>query len=168
MKEYVLPVIFVTLALAGGVWYVATELPKKTKPYFENQISSILIRDVAIDAKIADSDSERVHGLSGTTKLGDNEGLLLVFDTPGYYGIWMKDMNYDLDIIWIDENLKIVHMHTNVSKNSFPTIFEPPVPARMALEVNARFAATYKFQVGDTVRMNEKIIPPDIKEKLKK
>jgi uncharacterized membrane protein (UPF0127 family) len=59
----------------------------------------------------------------------------------------------------------VVDISEAVSPDSYPAIYEPEMPARMALEVNARFAATYRIRVGDTVLMNDAYIPSDLKNK---
>jgi uncharacterized membrane protein (UPF0127 family) len=114
--------------------------------------------------KVADTEATREQGLSGTKGLDAKEGLLMIFDKPDYYAIWMKDMNYPIDVIWIDNNLRVVDITESLLPDSYPSIFEPKEPARMALEVNARFAATYHIAVGDTVRINEQYIPKDLKK----
>src|SRR3989344_8800209 len=53
---------------------------------------------VTLNIEVADTDPERVQGLSGRDGLEDNEGLLFVFGREDYYGIWMKDMNFPIDI----------------------------------------------------------------------
>ena len=163
MKEYFLPLLIVVLLViaAGAIGY--THFMPYTKHYLENQVVGAIIGDVGIDVHVANTEASREQGLSGVTELGAKEGLLMIFDKPDYYAIWMKEMNFPLDVIWIDNNLRIVDITESILPESYPSIFEPKEPARMALEVNARFAATYHIKVGDTVRINEAYIPKDLK-----
>jgi uncharacterized protein len=168
MKEHFLPVITGTLIIvcAGVIGYYY--LKPHTKEYLENQIPSIVIRDVGITAEVAKTEDELVRGLGGRKELGEKDGMLFQFNKADYHGIWMKDMLFPIDIIWIGDDLTIVDITESVTPDTYPKIFEPKQPARMALEVNARFAAVYRIKVGDTLRMNESLVPTDIAGSLKK
>lgn len=91
-------------------------------------------------------------GLSGRDKLDENAGLLFVHDGPGIYGIWMKDMRFPIDVIWLDEDYRVVDMAENVEPDSFPKIFEPSPPALYILEVNTGFAERNGIETGDSLR----------------
>jgi uncharacterized membrane protein (UPF0127 family) len=165
MREHFLPVVtVVAILLCVGVLGYGYFVPQ-AEQYLKNQIPSVAIRDVGIDVTLADSEQERTRGLSGVSSIGAREGLLMVFEEAGHHAIWMKDMNFPIDIIWIGDDLTVVDISEAVSPDSYPAIYEPEMPARMALEVNARFAATYRIRVGDTVLMNDAYIPSDLKNK---
>src|SRR5690242_15708811 len=55
-----------------------------------------------IYVKKADTPAKQQQGLSGTASLPLDQGMLFIFPKDGTYAFWMKDMNYSLDIIWID------------------------------------------------------------------
>ncbi len=87
---------------------------------------------------IADTEAERVQGLSGVERLDPNGGLLMDFEADGAWGIWMKDMKVPLDIIWLDANKKIVYIVKNASPElSTDTVFTPKNPARYVIELPA-------------------------------
>jgi len=109
------------------------------------------IEGVKIKAEIAQSPEERKQGLSERENIEQNSGMFFVFENEGHHGIWMKDMNFPIDIIWIDESLNIVHIAESVSPETFPEVFSPPIPARYVLEVNAGLALENKFGVGSKV-----------------
>ena len=112
----------------------------------------IFVGDAQVQASIADSLSERIKGLSDTPFLPDNVVKLFAFGTPGAHSIWMKDMQYSLDIFWAAEDGTIVHIEENVSPDSFPTSFAAPDPvAWYVVEASAGFAATNSVEVGDMV-----------------
>ena len=60
----------------------------------------------------------------------------------------MKEMNFPIDIIWLDENLKIVAIKENAMTESYPEVFTPSTPARYVLEVPAGFVQKNKISVG--------------------
>lgn len=73
----------------------------------DQETSSVTVGERTITVRIADNQKERQQGLSGTTNLDKDEGMLFVFDHPGSYPFWMKDMYFDIDIIWIKDNTVI-------------------------------------------------------------
>lgn len=119
--------------------------------------TKISIRNSDIFVVIADTDVKRTQGLSGWTKLGEDEGMLFIFPVPNIYPFWMKEMKIPLDFIWIDEN-KVVDVTQNVpppkaeDKVSALPLYYPRSSINKVLEVNAGFIKKRKIQIGDTVR----------------
>lgn len=113
----------------------------------------VIVNNKAYYVEIADTPSEQEKGLSGYKYLRDNQGMLFVFQTPGNYGFWMKDMNFPLDIIWIDQNSKVIHIEKSLSPSTYPQVFYPGGPALYVLEVNAGQADTTQLEIGDTVKI---------------
>ena len=60
-------------------------------------------------------------------------------------------MFFPIDIIWINEEKKVVHMEKNVPPESFPKIFTPSEPAKYVLEVPAGFSDENGLMAGDEV-----------------
>lgn len=112
------------------------------------------IGGTAFKAKLANSDSERQKGLSGTRSLPKNHGMLFVFDDNGFWGIWMKDMNYPLDIIWLSQDKNIVHIEENVEPSTYPRTFTPFVPARYVVEFPANTVSQNHLKEGDKASFN--------------
>ena len=111
----------------------------------------IYVDDVRMYAQVADTPEERTQGLSGTKPLRDFQGMLFIFDEPGFPGIWMKDMNYAIDIFWISDEFEIVHIEHSVSPDTYPRSFRPSKPARYVLETKAGLARKYGVEVGEEV-----------------
>ncbi len=103
-----------------------------------------------INVEIADTIEKQTKGLSGRRSLPENQGMLFVFNTPGYYSFWMKDMNFGLDFIWINGD-KIVEITENIK----PEDYEPPKllvsknKIDKVLEVNAGIAEKLGIEEGD-------------------
>lgn len=102
---------------------------------------------------VAQTPAQRERGLLGRAELGDNEGMLFVFDKPDYYSFWMKGMKFPLDIIWIDKELRVVGVVEKALPESFPQTFVPNVPVSYVLEVNAGFAGENGIRPGDSVSL---------------
>ncbi len=108
-----------------------------------------------IPISIADTEQSRDQGLSGTVSLPTNTGKLFMFDTPGSYGFWMKDMNYPLDLVWIDSSMNIIAITPNVAADTYPQIFYPPSPVQEVLEVNAHFSSQHDLLVGQHLTLQK-------------
>ncbi len=85
---------------------------------------------------IADTALLREKGLSGSANLDPGTGMLFIFDQPEVPGFWMKDMNYPIDIVWINEELKVISI-TTAHPESYPEVFYPPSEVKYVLEINA-------------------------------
>ena len=85
--------------------------------------------------------------------MGANEGMLFVFSTSERWRIWMRDMLFGIDILWLGEDGTVLDMYEYVYPESYPFVFEPGEPARYILEVNAGFAGANGIRVGDTLEM---------------
>ena len=114
-------------------------------------IKTLKIGGVVLNIEVADTDDERVRGLSGRSGLGENEGMLFVFDTEGYYGIWMKEMNFPIDIAWLDKDKKVLKIENAVDPDTYPKVFNSPVPSLYVLETKAGFFEKFKIKIGDTL-----------------
>ncbi|MBX4181475.1 DUF192 domain-containing protein [Candidatus Parcubacteria bacterium] len=97
----------------------------------------IIAGDVPIHAEVAQTNEELEQGLSGRTSLSPHTGMFFAFDNPGKYGFWMKDMNFPLDIIWLDENMMITGIERNVTPETYPKVFYPTRDIKFVLEVPA-------------------------------
>lgn len=113
----------------------------------------MMIGGVAVEASVATTVADRVKGLSRTTQLPSNVVKLFVFDLDGPQSIWMKDMQYPIDIIWLDTEGKVVHIAPSVDPSTYPSSFFSPVPARYVVEAGAGFAATHGVVLGTPVQL---------------
>ena len=98
---------------------------------------TVRIGDQKFDVDIVRTPEDRVRGLSGRPDLKPNTGMLFVFDKPGMYGIWMKDMLFPIDILWVNQFGSIVHIERQASPDSYPRRFQAAKPALYVLEIPA-------------------------------
>lgn len=120
---------------------------------------TLRIQGVKISVEVASNSAEKSKGLSGRKTLGKNEGMLFVFAKDTQPSFWMKDMNFSIDIIWINDG-KIVQIDKNVpnpppgTADSQLPLFSPNETIDYVLEVNAGFSEKNIFQVGDPVDLS--------------
>lgn len=134
--------IALVLILIAGVAMVISVNHRKAPISIGGQI---------IFAKVAADDESRRKGLSGSQPLGEKEGMLFIFDTPSRWGMWMRDMKYSLDIVWLDTEKRIVHIAENVSPDTYPKAFLPDKDALYVLELPAGFVDKYNVSEGNVV-----------------
>ena len=79
-------------------------------------MGTVQLDDKLLQVYIADTDPRRMRGLMFETEsfLADDKGMLFVFDEPGNRSMWMKNMQFHLDIIWFNENGNVVSIKKNV------------------------------------------------------
>lgn len=109
-----------------------------------------------IEATVARTANDRKKGLSKRDSLPLTAGMLFVFENKGPWAIWMKDMKFAIDIIWIGENKRIVNMALNVppepgKDDEELTIYRPGDDALYILEINAGLAQLHGLRIGDQV-----------------
>lgn len=106
------------------------------------------IGDKNISLIIADTPESQERGLSGRKSLPDDTAMYFVFDHPDKYGIWMKDMKFPIDIIWLDKDHRIVSLERNVATSTYPKVFSPTSSSTYILETKAGFSRENNLIVG--------------------
>jgi len=109
-----------------------------------------------IETIVVDNSVSRMRGLSGMESLPKDTVMLFVFDTPDKYGIWMKDMKFSIDIIWLDENGRVIWLESNVSPNTYPKVFFPPEKSLYTIEAKPGFIEQNHLVVGKILNVIEK------------
>lgn len=122
-----------------------------TENISEDKIKGIKIGDEVINVELALTNEEKTQGLSGRENLEKNEGMLFIFDVPGEYYFWMKDMNFPIDIIWIGESKDIVYMKKDAKPENFLETYGSEVDAKYVLEVVSGFSDRNNLKVGERV-----------------
>lgn len=117
----------------------------------EVSLRGIYIADIPIWVEIANTVDKRRIGLSDRKKLAENRGMLFAFDKPGRHGIWMKDMNFPIDIFWVDKDYRIIDIKMQARPESFPNIFRPRANAVYIIEVRSGFTRLHNINIGDKV-----------------
>lgn len=145
----------IALICAGVLfWYFKTE--QLTVSDLWQQDPHVTIGNVSLRVEIADTSAERMHGLSGRDRIGA-DGLLFVFPDNSSHGIWMKDMLFPIDILWLDAEGTIVHIEHNVTPETYPTVFRSPKAARFVLETNAYYTDTFGITIGQTAVLPKEV-----------
>lgn len=108
-----------------------------------------VIGETAFIVEVSDTDKKRAKGLSGRKELEPDKGMLFIFSEEDRQGIWMKDMEINIDIVWINSHFEVVHIEKDVSPDSFPKVFRPFQLAKFVIEMNAGFVQKNNIKKGD-------------------
>lgn len=123
------------ISLPSDVKLESTEFPR----------GMIKLDDVVLEVQIADTDPRRTRGLMFQDQMPLDQGMLFVFDTISQHSIWMLNMQFSLDIMWLDDDGKVLHIEKNVPpcKTALETVTCPSYKgvdnALYVLEVTAGY-----------------------------
>lgn len=120
--------------------------------FYPANINLVEVGGEKIMVDVANTPESRTLGLSGRKSLENDEGMLFVFDQPSKYSFWMKDMNFPIDIIWLDESKKIVHIKKDARPELYPESYAPRGDAKYVLEVVSGFSEKNNLKEGDKVK----------------
>lgn len=134
-----------------------TSFIQRLKNLFLPPLPRLTVGNTVITVEKSDTPAAREKGLSYRKSLPADSGMLFTFPGSQIQTFWMKDMNFPLDFIWIN-NYRIVNLTENVrpptQTGGSPSIISSAFPVDWVLEVNAGFIKTHLIQIGDTVVLN--------------
>ncbi|MFC1640996.1 DUF192 domain-containing protein [Patescibacteria group bacterium] len=87
--------------------------------------------------------------------LSEGEGMLFIYSEEDLYSFWMKNMEFDIDIIWIrddtviDVSRNVPYPKDDVDDSDLPR-YTPSSPVNFVLEVNSGKA--------DNIKLGDKVI----------
>jgi uncharacterized membrane protein (UPF0127 family) len=91
------------------------------------------------EALIADSSTKRIIGLMYRKSIAAKQCMLFIFESEGRHAIWMQNMQFAIDVIWLDSKYKIIDIKENLQPCS--SIFNcpeyaPKKEAKYIIELN--------------------------------
>lgn len=101
--------------------------------------------------EIADDEAERAQGLMHRTDLARSAGMLFVYPEPQSLSFWMRNTLIELDMIFIDAQGVVQHIHHRAQ----PLDETPILGGRdltHVLEVNGGLAELYGIDVGSVLQ----------------
>ena len=125
-----------------------------TRPQLLGEKCAFRLRDNrCVALSVASSEYSRQAGLSGVNDLSNTRGMLFAFDNPDRACMWMKDMRFGLDIVWLNDSGQIIKIEKSISPETYPTAFCAPdnQPAKYVVEVNSGIADDAQLKVGQKI-----------------
>jgi uncharacterized membrane protein (UPF0127 family) len=107
-----------------------------------------------LQVEVMVKDEDRSMGLMFRPSLPRDRGMLFIFERPDFHGIWMKNCRFPIDIVWLDEERRVVHVAEAVPpcKADPCPVYTPLRRAAFVVELNAGQARLEKAVVGATLR----------------
>lgn len=147
-------ILAVLAAVLVGQRVVEPVLKRREEQNPKGEQQALQIGETDLLVEVRTSPEGMSKGLSYRKSLGDNEGMVFIYQEDQQPLFWMKDMHFDIDIVWINDG-EVVEIDRQVRA---PTEEEPriqtaipQVPVDMVLEVNAGWADERGVEVGDMV-----------------
>lgn len=114
---------------------------------------TVTIAGTTVAVDVARTGEDRAQGLSGRSELAHGEGMLFVHEAPGRHGYWMRDMHFEIDILWlragriVDVAHRVKPEPADTPSESLP-VYRPRADADLVLEVPAGFARAHGWDPG--------------------
>lgn len=127
------------LVAAASLSWAATPLP----------VARVKVAGHALRVEVAATPEHRARGLMFRETLARNDGMLFVFEDPGYHSMWMKNTLLPLSVAFVDGDGVILNI-----ADMEPHTLDPHAaagPARFAIETNKGWFAERRIKPGDKV-----------------
>jgi hypothetical protein len=156
-KQFLLYKKFIIILLRYALFFlyfstisIASSQENQQKAIFEsnNQKHTIIL-------EVAQTEQEQMHGLMFRKLLAENAGMVFVYNQPVQAGIWMKNTEIPLDIIFIDCNNKIVKLATR-QPHTLEVTYAPEKICKI-IEVNAGFIKKIGLKANSKVVFSPRI-----------
>jgi phosphatidylglycerol:prolipoprotein diacylglycerol transferase len=123
----------------------------------DRSLVTIQIDDDLLTVELVNTTSSITQGLSGRTEIG-SDGMLFVLGQPRVPTFWMKEMQFDLDIVWISGQ-EVIGVTADVPAPAADTPlsqlpnYSPDRPADLVLELPAGRAAELGVGEGSNFQL---------------
>jgi len=122
-----------------------------------SQFKPLSVGNPNYEVEVVTTFEEQAQGLSGRDSMDLDKGMLFIFPTSEIRNFWMKEMQFSLDIIWIDEGV-IIGFEKNVlhpaANNDEVMSVNSGRDADMVLELNAGQIQEKALSIGDSVTID--------------
>jgi len=116
----------------------------------------VVLKGQRFTVELADTQEKQALGLMFRETMPDDHGMLFRFPAEGLRSFWMKNTRIPLDILYFDDDLKLV----SVAEDARPCrtqrcpSYPSKGPARYVLELNAGKAAELGLRPGDVLELH--------------
>jgi len=106
-----------------------------------------------LQVEVARTEEKRALGLMFRTALPEDRGMLFIFEQAGLHRFWMKNTLIPLDMVWMDERKRIIHIEYQVPPCKLDpcAVYGPSADSLYVLEVISGVASREKLRPGQTL-----------------
>ncbi|HUK57408.1 MAG TPA: DUF192 domain-containing protein [Nitrospiria bacterium] len=103
--------------------------------------------------EVARTPEEQTRGLMFRTALPEDRGMLFIFERPAEHLFWMKNTLIPLDMVWMDDRKRIIHIEYQVPPCQLEPcpVYGPSADSLYVLEVVSGTALREELRVGQTL-----------------
>jgi len=136
-------------ALTAIVVAIAFPAAAQGAPAKPLPVVTVKVAGHALRAEVVSTPEQRARGLMFREKLGRNDGMVFIFDEPGYHSMWMMNTLIPLSVAFLDAEGRIL----NIEDMQPRTLDSHGAqgPARYAIETNLGWFAERRIKAGDKV-----------------
>lgn len=117
--------------------------------------ATVSINGHTIIVELADTLAKQGRGLSNRSSLPPDHGMLFIFNDYQVRSFWMKDMQFNIDIVWIKDNIVVgLVADASVPTNQNIETYSSPESVNFVLELNSGAINQYNIWPGDTITYN--------------
>lgn len=112
-------------------------------------VTQVKVAGHALRVEVAATMESRARGLMFREKMAKNDGMLFVFEDPGYHAMWMRNTLIPLSVAFVDGEGHIL----NILDMEPQTLDQHASagPARYAIETNKGWFAARRIKAGDKI-----------------
>jgi uncharacterized membrane protein (UPF0127 family) len=120
---------------------------------------TIVINNNSISTEIAETPAERQRWLTfRNEELPLNSALLLVYDKPDLYSLWLLNIQFNLDLIWFDGAGNIVYIKQDVAPcmntlDAAQCTYKNTIPARYVLAATTGFINYHNITIDLKIKL---------------
>lgn len=99
--------------------------------------------------EVAETSRQKYKGLSDRNCLEANHAMLFPYETEGDYCFVMRDMNFPIDMLWLDSAKRVVNVKHDARPENYPAeSYCPDSPAQYVLEVTSGLSKQRGWAAG--------------------
>lgn len=113
------------------------------------KITTVSGETVELTVEVVEDPIKRARGLMFRKSLGENEGMLFVFDKSSKHGFWMVNTTIPLDAIHFNDKKEVVDIiQMEPCKSLTCQTYYPKAESKYVLEVNQGFSKKHNITEG--------------------
>jgi uncharacterized membrane protein (UPF0127 family) len=146
-------ILVILVAVAGGF----ISIPAPSSDSYDHATVTIYdengTRLGQVEVRVADTYRKRHTGLSATSNLPEDKGMLFTYDSPENHTYVMRKMDFGLDIIYIgaDNHIMKIHHAPEPPEGADGNEYRYPGYGQYVLEVNLNWTTRNDVEEGDRV-----------------
>ena len=157
-KKFIRQLIYILIGLSA---FVAVFLYARN---LELQSTHLFVKFKGADNKLSDefkleiaaNDNDRAKGLMYRKEMLEHEGMIFVYNKPEKQVFWMKNTLLPLDMLFLDENMKVLGILKNVpAMNTDQRSIDKP--SQYVIEFNAGVSDRHGIKEGSILVTDGKI-----------